>query len=202
MPTFEISSLIDPLFFIAEYWLAAFQFDLTRYLIGAGGVFVLVNVLLAKRLAGRKIRQDSPGRNQMVREFWASVRTVAVFATSGLITLALKNAGIVEFYDQPGERGWAYFVFSILALMVLHDAWFYWTHRAIHHPKLFRRVHRLHHKSNNPTPWTAYSFDIGEAAINALYMPLVLSFLPVSYLGVFIFSWAHDPAECDGPLRL
>ncbi len=71
-----------------------------------------------------------------------------------------------------------------------HDAWFYWSHRLICHRRLFRRVHRLHHKSQNPSPWAAYAFDVGEAFLNAAYLPLVLTILPASHLAAFLFM-AH-----------
>jgi len=165
------------------------QFDTARYLIGAGAVFLIVNVLLAPRLKGRKIRPRSPDWRQMRREFLTSLRTALVFAMLGATIYVLRGAGLIDVYLDPAERGWAYFVFSVIALVVLHDAWFYWTHRLIHDPRLFRRVHRTHHKSHNPSPWTAYSFDISEAAINAAYLPLALLLIPASPLAIFLFLW-------------
>ena len=164
-----------------------FRFDLGRYVIGAGAVFLVVNLFLGRWLQGRKIRPSTPPAQQMRREFFTSVRTVAVFACFGLMVYGLRKAGIADVYLDPAERGWAYFAFSLIALIVLHDAWFYWTHRLIHDPRLFRRVHRTHHKSHNPTPWTAYSFDISEAAINAAFVPLALIFIPAAPLAVFLF---------------
>ena len=165
-----------------------FQFDLSRYVIGAGGVFIVVNLLLAHWLRERKIRTKSPAARQMGREFLTSIRTVAVFAlVAGLPIYFLRNAGVIDAYADPAERGWLYFAFTLAALIVFHDAWFYWTHRLIHDPRLFRRVHRTHHKSHNPSPWTAYSFDISEAVINAAYVPLILLIVPASGLAVFLF---------------
>ena len=164
-----------------------FQFDLGRYLIGAGGVFFLINILLSRALIGRKIRNKSPGARQMAREAATSVRSVAVYGFFGLSIFALRDVGLIDVYWDPAERGWGYFVFTVVALIVLHDAWFYWTHRLIHDPRLFRRFHRTHHKSHNPSPWTAYSFDVGEAAINALFVPLALMLIPAAPLAVFLF---------------
>ncbi|MGD9799362.1 MAG: sterol desaturase family protein, partial [Parvularculaceae bacterium] len=76
----------------------------------------------------------------------------------------------------------------LIAMIVLHDAWFYWTHRLIHDPRLFRRIHRTHHRSNYPTPFTAYSFDLGEAAINAAFVPLFALLIPVSFLAIGVFA--------------
>ncbi len=161
--------------------------DLARYLLGAGGVFLLVNILFAKRLAGRKIRASSPKAQQMRREFLISMRTTIIFTLSGLFTVMAARAGWIHTYEAAGERGWLYFAFTVLALIVLHDSWFYWTHRLIHHPRLFRRVHRTHHKSHNPSPWTAYSFDMSEAAINAAFLPLILFIMPTSVPAIILF---------------
>ena len=182
------SVLISAAQFVAETYPGIWMFDTARYLIGAGGVYLLVWIVLARALRNRKIRQASPDWRQMRREILASLRTAAIFAGVGGLSIAgLMAAGVDVVYGDPQARGWVYFGFSTMALIVLHDAWFYWTHRLIHHRKLFRRLHREHHKSHNPSPWTAYSFDPGEAAVNAIYLPLVLLFVPSSGLAIFIF---------------
>lgn len=38
------------------------------------------------------------------------------------------------------EIGW-----QLLAMILLQDTIFYWSHRALHHPKLFRAIHVKHH---------------------------------------------------------
>lgn len=157
-----------------------------RYLIAAG-VLSLALLHFRERLAGRKIRAASPDRSQFVREFWASLRTSAIFAVGGVVTILGSDAGLMKAYPSPAQFGWGYFFLSLGALIVLHDTWFYWTHRLIHHPRLFRRVHRLHHRSHNPSPWTAYSFDIGEAAINAAFLPVALLVLPVAEPAIVLF---------------
>jgi sterol desaturase/sphingolipid hydroxylase (fatty acid hydroxylase superfamily)/uncharacterized protein (DUF2147 family) len=189
-PFLEHSSFADggiSLSGVAGLWIShIFPFEFGRYLFGAAGVFLLIT-LFATPLAGRKIRKEKPSRAQMVREVAASFRTATIFALGGVVTVLGSEAGVMKAYDDPAAFGWGYFALSLGALVVLHDAWFYWTHRLIHDPRLFRRIHRLHHKSNNPSPWTAYSFDIGEAAINAAFMPLVLLVLPASQLAIFLF---------------
>ena len=37
-------------------------------------------------------------------------------------------------------------VATVAALDVLHDAWFYWTHRLLHWRPLYRHVHYIHHR--------------------------------------------------------
>ena len=175
---------------VAHIYPSVFASDLMRYLIGAGGVYLIVNIVLAGRLALRKIRKASVPDGQIRRELLASLRTVFVFATVGTVIVYGADRGLFTIYSDSPEYGWWYFVVSTLALIVLHDAWFYWSHRLLHYPPLFHRLHRLHHRSHNPTPFTAYSFDIGEAVINAIYLPIVLLFLPVHPAALLIFT-AH-----------
>lgn len=40
----------------------------------------------------------------------------------------------------------AYWALCIVALDYLHDAWFYWTHRALHWRPLYKHVHAIHHE--------------------------------------------------------
>ena len=199
----SITPIINVIETLLNVYIRVFPMDLLRYLIGAGGVYLLVNLGMKGVLAGRKIREGSPDKDQMWREFRSSMRTVAIFALTGtLFVFGGIEAGLLSIEETVDARGWLYFSFNIAALIVLHDAWFYWSHRLIHHPKLFRRFHREHHKSNNPSPWTAYSFDVGEAFINALYLPIGLFLIPSSGLAIFILPDPHDGAQRDRPLRL
>jgi sterol desaturase/sphingolipid hydroxylase (fatty acid hydroxylase superfamily) len=64
-------------------------------------------------------------------------------------------------------------------MFIIHDTYFYWVHRLMHHPKLYRRVHLIHHKSTNPSPWTAYAFHPLEAVLEAGIIPVIAFTLPV-----------------------
>ena len=164
-----------------------FGADLMRYVVGAGGVYLIVNLGLAARLARQKIRASGPVSGQIFREFTASLRTVAIFAAVGTLIGLGSRSGVIEIYHEIADYGWAYFAASIIILIVAHDAWFYWSHRLLHHRALFRRLHKLHHRSHNPTPFTSYSFDVGEAVVNAAFLPLALLLLPAHPVALFIF---------------
>jgi lathosterol oxidase len=179
------SGLVDE---VLPQFLSIVRTDVLRYFLGAGLVYAIVNNLLARRLANRKIRPDCPSNKQMRREILVSIRTALIFATTGTAIALGATAGVYRISLYPDALGWTWFGLSSVVLIVLHDAWFYWTHRLIHHPALFRRCHRTHHRSFNPSPWTAYAFDVGEAAVNALYLPLVLLILPVSIPALIVFT--------------
>ena len=161
--------------------------DLLRYVLGSGGVFLFVSLALFGLIRGQKIRHRAPPVAQIKREVIASLRTVAIFAAAGTTIALGERASFMDIYFDVSAYGWVYLVVSTLLLIIAHDAWFYWTHRALHYPPLFRRFHQLHHRSHNPTPFTSYSFNVGEAVLNAIYLPLVLLLLPAHPAALFIF---------------
>jgi len=67
----------------------------------------------------------------------------------------------------------------VAALDLLHDAWFYWTHRALHSRLLYRPIHALHHRSVAPTAFTGYSFHVLEAALVFANEVLVCFLFPI-----------------------
>lgn len=162
--------------------------DFLRYLLGAGIVWLVVNVLLARRLAARRILDASPKPGQVRREFTYSMSTVAIFAANGLVLYLLVASGQVPIYDDVDRYGWGWWWASLLLIIVAHDAWFYWTHRLLHDRRWFRLVHARHHASVHPTPWAAYSFHPVEAAIQAAFLPVYAALVPThsAVVGLFL----------------
>lgn len=172
---------------IGRHWLMGFRHDMTRYIIAAPLTWLVLCVLLAPLLRHRKIRPDTPPWRQLVVEFLVSVRSVAVFSTVSLMTLGLYKAGLMWGEAYREQAGLVWIVVSFVLTVVAHDAYFYWSHRLMHHPKLFRAFHRRHHRSNNPTPFTAYSFDLAEAAVMASFTVIWTLVVPVSWIAFGLF---------------
>jgi sterol desaturase/sphingolipid hydroxylase (fatty acid hydroxylase superfamily) len=173
--------MLDALAPFAHSWLKGAQVDVTRYVAFSVGVWLTLWVVLAIPLANRKIRDSRPPARQLLIEFATSIRSIMIFSNVGLLTFGLYRAGRLPGPDVAKGWGAVWFWASLMLMIVAHDAWFYWTHRLIHDRRLFRRFHRRHHRSNNPSPFTAYSFDLGEAAINALFVPLWMILVPTQW---------------------
>jgi Delta7-sterol 5-desaturase len=162
--------------------------DVLRYVIGAGGVYLVVNTVLGRKLAQRKIRDKNPPKGQIKREILSSLRTALIFAIVGFAIVFGTELGLFWLYFDVADYGLPYMAASTLLMIVLHDGYFYFSHRFLHRPKVFRAAHKLHHKSNNPTPFTAYAFNFGEAVANAGFLPLLLLVMPLHPLAIFIFT--------------
>lgn len=162
----------------------------SRYFIVAGIAFLIFYFLLKKYIGFKKIQQKFPGKKDYFREISYSIVTIAIFGAVPLFILhvpALKAHTF--FYTDLDEYGKVYFFLAFPLMFLIHDAYFYWLHRLMHHKKLFRLFHLVHHQSTNPSPWAAYAFHPSEAIVEAGIFALFLFTIPMHplHLGIFFF---------------
>lgn len=172
---------------VATHWLSFVRTDVSRYAVFAIGIWLVLWIVLAGPLRGRKIRDESPQVRQLATEFFVSLRSVAIFSTFALGPYLLERAGLLPGPEIGASWGPVWFWASLMAMIVAHDAYFYWAHRLMHDPRLFRLFHRRHHLSHNPSPFTAYSFDLREAAVMALFVPIWVMLVPTPWPAVGLF---------------
>jgi lathosterol oxidase len=121
------------------------------------------------------------------QELLCSFRSLLIYGlVGGGITFAVLSRW-TPMYFRIEQYGWMWFFASIGVTILIHDTYFYWTHRMMHHPRLFRVFHATHHLSTNPSPWAAYSFSAPEAFVQAGIAPLVICILPIHPLAFSIF---------------
>src|SRR5688572_11367455 len=128
----------------AQAWPMIWLLDLLRYLIGVAAVLAVLDLASAHWLGRRLVRIRSVAPDQRWREFLRSMRTVVIFSLVGMSVFVGYRLGIHRVYEDPLAYGWAWLAASLPVVVVLHDAWFYWTHRLMHSPRLFGNVHRTH----------------------------------------------------------
>lgn len=104
-----------------------------------------------------------------------------------LMTLFYKAGYISVFTDTP-----RYFItLETIAIILVHDTYFYRTHRLLHIPSLYKRFHRVHHASIHSTLYTALNFDLVELAVNysfLIWWELLMGALfgGIHYIPIFI----------------
>jgi sterol desaturase/sphingolipid hydroxylase (fatty acid hydroxylase superfamily) len=175
---------------LARFFLTTFGITIEtglRYAFFAGIAWLLGYVFFKRRWWHRKVVQREPLSVDVRRELRYSLITLVMFGAVGAATVALTRAGYTQMYWKFSAHSWAWFFTSIAIAIFVHDAWFYWTHRLMHHPRLFRWFHRGHHLSMNPTPWAAYAFDPLEAVVQALIFPIAVTIMPMHPLAFVAF---------------
>lgn len=159
-----------------------------RYVLIAGLAFFLIWKLLGSRLAHKYIQPEHrPNAGNIRHEIKYSLMTFFIFGLVGIFMYEANRNGWTRIYRDVNEYGWAYFVFSVFLTIVIHDTYFYWTHRWMHWKKIFKYVHLVHHRSTNPTPWAAFSFHPLEAIVEAGIVPLVAFTMPIHPGALFLF---------------
>ena len=91
------------------------------------------------------------------------------------------------FYEDTGKYGIAYLILAFPLMIIMHDTYFYWVHRLMHLPGIFKWFHLVHHKSTNPSPWAAYAFHPLEAIVESLIFVVFLFTIPVHTIHLTFF---------------
>ena len=173
---------------LAEAFGLLFSITLVRYFVVAGLPFLLVYFFFANKYARSKIQVRQAGNKDFVKEILYSLQTAIVLALIGVMVLFTPLKQYTLIYDKTSTvYAWWWLPLSVLLSFIIHDTYFYWMHRLLHHKKLFRYTHLVHHKSTNPSPWASYSFHFIEAWTEGALLFLIVFILPMNELGVALF---------------
>ena len=157
-----------------------------RYFLVAGLFYWLLWGRPPEKVHARRLASRPPQRDIVFHEVRMSLMSSVIYALPGAIVMEAYKAGGTAIYNGiNGLAGLVYIPVSIAIYLFIHDTYFYWTHRAMHHPSLFRATHLTHHRSRQPTPWAAFSFHPWEAIISAWLLPLAAFFIPIHAGAVF-----------------
>ncbi len=167
-----------------------------NYFVIAGIAFIIFYVLLKKKIFFKKIQLRFVRRKDYIREIVFSIVSIMIFTLPPVIMLKIDSIREhTTYYSDISTYGWFYFFAAFPIMLFVHDTYFYWLHRLIHHKALFSIIHLVHHKSTNPSPWAAYSFHPLEAILEAGVFVVFLFIMPINDLHLlvfFIFSLTYN----------
>lgn len=170
-------------FFFKQVWLIG-----GRYSFFAGLAFLLFYVIFRSKWLYKKIQLRFPENKDYLREFGYSMLTIFIFTTVTYPLIAVPSiAKYTTRYAEISEYGWFYYFALFPVLFVMHDTYFYFAHRLMHHKKLFNLFHLVHHKSTNPSPWAAYAFHPLEALVEVGIVVVFLFTVPIHKTHLMLF---------------
>jgi len=143
-----------------------------RYLLASGGF------AWATRVRHPGLYADLDG--QIRREIGWSLASAAIYGVpAGIVAWGWQHRGWTSIYSDVADYPLWWLPLSVLVCLVLHDTWFYWTHRWMHRSAPFRLAHAIHHASRPPTAWAAMSFHPIEALTGAVVIPVLVFVVPI-----------------------
>jgi Delta7-sterol 5-desaturase len=150
------------------------------YFVVVGLLYLLVWRLGANRLRGYRIQtKQRVDKNQIVSEIKNTLMVLLVSSPVTLIVSMMYASGSTKLTLDAASIGWPTIIGTLIAILLFNDAWFYCWHRLLHHPKLFRHVHSVHHKSVDVNPFSSYSFHWFEGFILGAWVLPVVIFVPI-----------------------
>ena len=104
--------------------------------------------------------------------FWTLGSGVTVWTGYEVLTFWAMANGYVPVLTWTASPIW--FIALFLLIPVWESFYFYWIHRLLHVPVLYKYVHSLHHRNTNVGPWSGLSMHPVE---HVIYLGAVLIFL-------------------------
>ncbi len=106
--------------------------------------------------------------DNMIRTFASGVPIATAYAAVVLWALANGYTPFVSLQEHP-----VYSIVLFLLIPIINEVHFYFIHRFLHWPPLYRAVHKLHHNNVNPGPWSGLAMHPVE---HLLYFSSALFF--------------------------
>eukprot|EP00514_Thraustochytrium_sp_LLF1b_P008737 CAMPEP_0184555600 /NCGR_PEP_ID=MMETSP0199_2-20130426/37867_1 /TAXON_ID=1112570 /ORGANISM="Thraustochytrium sp., Strain LLF1b" /LENGTH=272 /DNA_ID=CAMNT_0026951967 /DNA_START=8 /DNA_END=826 /DNA_ORIENTATION=+ len=150
--------------------------------------------------------------NQIQREIMCSTKGIPFMILLQLPWVLGEVRGHSKLYDRLDEHTLSYTLFSLACYLMFNDCLIYFIHRALHHPLLYKRIHKEHHKWIIPTPFASHAMTPLDGVMQSLpymwfpyLMPLnkwihLTSFVAVNFWTVFIHSFVKDVPKWLEPI--
>ncbi|KAF9130759.1 c-5 sterol desaturase [Mortierella sp. GBA39] len=89
---------------------------------------------------------------------------------------------------SPFLDGWGLVFVSCVFFLLFTDCGIYWVHRFLHHPLVYKRLHKPHHKWIIPSPYSSHAFHFMDGYLQSVPYHVCVFIIPMQkyiYLGMF-----------------
>jgi Delta7-sterol 5-desaturase len=143
-------------------------------------VYLVVWKLLARRLRLLRIQLERRAdAAQIKREIRNAFVAAIPSALLSCVMVYLATHGHTRIYFNLSDHHVLIGLAGFPLLLLVNDAWFYWVHRILHHPRIYKYVHAEHHRSIDVNPLTSLSFHWLEPLLLTLWIVPAALLMPV-----------------------
>ncbi|KAI1212987.1 C-5 sterol desaturase [Annulohypoxylon truncatum] len=122
----------------------------------------------------KQAMQSMPGMSALTVPFWL-----------------MDVRGYTRLYNTPADGpGMWYEILQYPFFILFTDACIYLIHRGLHHPLIYKRLHKPHHKWIMPTPYASHAFHPVDGWAQSLpyhIFPLLFPLNKFASVGLFVF---------------
>lgn len=99
--------------------------------------------------------------------------------------------GYSKLYDSPSDE--PFYLYNYLQFplfLTFTDFCVYWIHRGLHHPALYKKLHKPHHKWIMPTPFASHAFHPLDGYLQSVpyhIFPFIFPLHKFAYIALFAF---------------
>jgi len=96
--------------------------------------------------------------SQVLHEIWIAAAALPFMAIFMLPGPLFSYRGYSKMYKNIDEYGVPYAIFSGVFFLLFTDCVIYWFHRGLHHPAIYKYIHKAHHTYKFTTPFSSHAF--------------------------------------------
>ncbi|KAK0653754.1 putative Delta(7)-sterol 5(6)-desaturase [Lasiodiplodia hormozganensis] len=141
-------------------------------------------------------------KNQVRLEIAQAVRAIPIIAVFTTPIFLLEVRGYSKMYDSSAAGpGLWYDVLQYPLFICFTDFFIYWIHRYLHHPSVYRRFHKPHHKWIMPSPFASVAFHPVDGFAQSLpyhVYPFLFPLQKFAYIALFAFVQVWTVVIHDG----
>ncbi|CCX15412.1 hypothetical protein FPQ18DRAFT_47111 [Pyronema domesticum] len=129
-------------------------------------------------------------KNQMRQEIQQTLLSLPIMAVFTAPIFYAEVKGYSMLYMDVSTYGWWYLVLQFPLFLMFTDFCIYWIHRGLHHPLIYKTLHKPHHKWIMPTPYASHAFHPADGYAQGLpyhIFPFILPLHKYAYLVLFTF---------------
>ncbi|KAJ2958860.1 hypothetical protein NQZ79_g5570 [Umbelopsis isabellina] len=130
-------------------------------------------------------------KNQVRLEIECAVSAVPGFTILTVPWFWGEVKGYSRLYDgTTAYGGIPYMLFTIALFLLTTDFGIYWIHRYLHHPYVYKWLHKPHHKWVVPTPFASHAFHPLDGYLQSVPYHLFVYVFPMNkwlYISMFLF---------------
>jgi len=174
-----------------DLWRQALSLYLITSLFGAVIYFVCASLSYHFVFDKNTFNHPKYLKNQISLEIKQTLVSLPIMAIFTVPFFLAEVRGYSKMYDttEDGPGLWYNFL-QFPIFIAFTDFFIYWIHRGLHHPLVYKHLHKPHHKWIMPTPFASHAFNPLDGYAQSVpyhVFPFLFPLQKLAYVILFVF---------------